>query len=269
MRVFPNTGYAVVKTGNGYFAVTSQFHNTDHKHADDLSFELFDGRRTITDTGVYDKDIGRYRLFARSAEAHSTLTVDGQEWKLKPRSVYGSGITASGQGHGWYAVEGVNPLVRRQRVHHRRLFLYKPGTALIVIDRVRAKTRHRYTRYFHFGPGIELNREGKDRLGLTGGGPAALLETSGRVSAVRGQDPPLQGFQFPAFRTRIPRWSAAYNTRDRNADYVTTISLNPDKPLNAKLVGKVGRKVRLKLSSGQEQAESLVVNRGKRLKIGD
>lgn len=267
MRVFPKTGYAVVKTGKSYFAVTSQFHNTDHKHADDLSFELFDGRRVITDTGVYDKDIGRYRLFARSTVAHSVLTVDGQEWKLKPRAVYGSGITASGQGSGWYAVEGVNPMLRRQRVHHQRLFLYKPGTALIVIDRVRAKTQHRYTRFFHFGPEIDLNKDGKNRLSLTGGGPAGLLETTGHVSVVKGQDPPLQGFQFPAFRTRIPRWSAAYNTRDRNADYVTTISLNPNKPLSAKLVGKVGNKVRLKLSSGKK-AEHLVVKRGKRLKIG-
>ncbi len=266
MHVFKRAGYAVVKQGKNYFAVTDQFHNTDHVSDDDLSFELYDGRRVVTDTGVYDKDIGRYRTFARSAEAHSVLTVDGQEFKLKPRSAFGSGITASGTGSGWYAVEGTNPLLRRQKVSHRRLFLYKPGTALIVVDRVRAKKKHRYTRYFHFGPDIDLNKSAKG-LQLSGGGPKGLLETAGRLSLVKGQDNPLQGWQFPSFRTRVPRWSAAYKTRDRNADYVTTIALNQNKPLNAKLKGKMGKKVKLKLSAAGKPAGKLTVKRGHRLKI--
>jgi Heparinase II/III-like protein/Heparinase II/III N-terminus len=266
MHVFKRTGYAVVKQGQNYFAMTSQFHNTDHKHADDLSFELFDGRRVITDSGVYDKDIGRYRLFARSTEAHSVLTVDGEEWKLKPRSTFGSGIAASGKGKGWYAVEGVNPLLRRQKVSHHRLFLYKPGTALIVIDRVRAKKKHRYTRYFHFGPDINLNKSGKG-LQLSGGGPKGLLETGGHLSLVRAQEDPLQGWTFPAFRTRVKRWSAAYKSRDRNADYVTTFSLNPNRPVSAKLRGKMGKKVDLKLKAAGKSAGRLAVKRGRKLKI--
>jgi Heparinase II/III-like protein/Heparinase II/III N-terminus len=266
LHVFKRGGYAVVKQGKSYFALTDQFHNTDHVSDDDLSFELYDGRRVITDTGVYDKDIGRYRSFARSAEAHSVLTVDGQEFKLKPRSAFGSGITASGSGKGWYAVEGVNPLVGRQKVSHRRIFLYKPGTALIVIDRVRAEKKHRYTRYFQFGPSIDANKSGKG-LQLAGGGSKELLDTKGRLSMVKGQEDPLQGWQFPAFRTRVPRWTAAYKTKDRNADYVTTISLNDKKPVSAKLRGKVGKKVKLKLSAAGKSAGSLVVRRGNKLKI--
>jgi Heparinase II/III-like protein/Heparinase II/III N-terminus len=266
MHVFRKTGYAVVKEGENYFATTDQFHNTDHVSADQLTFELYDGRRVITDTGLYDKDIGRYRRFERSAAAHSVLTVDGQEPKLKPRAAFGGGLTASGTGDGWYAVEGVDPLLRRQRVHERRLFLYKPGTGLIIIDRVRAKTRHRYTRYFHFGPDIDI-AEGKNGLHLNDPAPTGILQAQGKLSAARGQDNPLQGFQFPSFRTRLPRWSVAYTTHGRNADYVSTVSLNPDQPLTAKLRGRVGKRTHLSLRSGGKPVGGLLISRGRRIHI--
>ena len=46
----------------GYLAVTDGFHNTTHKHADELSFELFDhGVPIVNDTGLYHKDPGEIR----------------------------------------------------------------------------------------------------------------------------------------------------------------------------------------------------------------
>jgi Heparinase II/III-like protein/Heparinase II/III N-terminus len=275
IRVLKRSGYAFVKQAGSYLGITSQFHNTDHKHADDLSFELFeDGQRVISDTGVFDKDIGAYRRFERRSEAHNVFTVDGQSFKTKPRRLYGSGITAHGQGRGWYAIEGVNPLVRNLRVHHRRLFLYKPGTALIVVDRVRAASHHTYRRYFHFGPGIDVGtmKRGvmlRDRNRPPAHATLGALSTSkgGAPHLTRGQDNPLQGWEFPDFRKRTPRWSSSFETRGRNADYVTTISLNPAAPISAGLHGKVGKVARVQLRAGGKKAGRLVVRRGRKLRI--
>jgi Heparinase II/III-like protein/Heparinase II/III N-terminus len=276
MRVFKRSGYAFVKEGGSYLGITSQFHNTDHKHADDLSFELFeDGHRVISDTGVFDKDIGAYRRFERRSEAHNVLTVDGESFKTKPRRIYGSGITAHGQGKGWYAIEGVNPLYRNLRTHHRRLFLYKPGSALIVIDRVRAKRRHTYKRYFHFGPTIDVGTTNRGVTLRSGKAQAAGPQPLGAVSSsaggaprlTRGQENPLQGWEFPDFRKRTPRWSASFETTGRNADYMTTISLNPSAPVSARLRGRVGKRTRVQLSAAGQAAGSLVIKRGRKLRI--
>src|SRR5204863_9769461 len=92
-----------------------------------------------------------------SARAHSDLTVDRRGFPiLDPSQAYGSGLIATGQGDGWYAIEGRNPLVRDQGVDHRRLFLYRPGVALVVADRVRSGGEHLYTRHFQLGPDIGI-----------------------------------------------------------------------------------------------------------------
>ena len=62
VRDFRAAGFAFVRAAGadgepGYLAVTDGFHNLTHKHADELSFELYDrGRPIVADTGLYDKD---------------------------------------------------------------------------------------------------------------------------------------------------------------------------------------------------------------------
>ena len=96
-----------------FLAVASAFHNLSHKHADELSFELFDrGYRIVSDTGLYNKDQNRFWKHQRSAQAHSTLTVDQRNFRLRRNRAYGSGIQATGQGAtGWYGIQAHNPLV--------------------------------------------------------------------------------------------------------------------------------------------------------------
>src|SRR5919108_490580 len=109
---------------------------------------------------------GPTRDFVKSAAAHSTLTVDRREFTHGRRFVYGSSLIARGAGAGWKAILGKNPLLRRQDVEHRRLFLYKPGVALVVADRVRSATAHSYDRYFQLGPDIGISAQGSRTLGL-------------------------------------------------------------------------------------------------------
>jgi hypothetical protein len=232
-------GYAVVKdqaTG-GYLVVSASFHTWHHKHADDAGFELYDrNQRIVADTGVYDNTIGRYQRFARSAAAHSVLTVDGQDFlwfwhkhRDKPRP-YGTGIQATGESAGWYAILATNPMLHRQGVDQERLFLYHPGLALIVDDMVRSKRTHRYTRYFQLGPDVSASKRSSSDLSLGGAGTASALQSwaNARTSpaqVVRGRSHPLAGWTYPRLREKRPRDRVSWTTRARNMNAATIFAL--------------------------------------------
>jgi hypothetical protein len=221
-REFGTAGFAFVRaTGPdgdaGYLAVTDGFHNLTHKHADELSFELYDRSRPIvTDTGLYSKDPGPQRDFVLSSQAHSVLTVDGASFPISdPAAAYGSGIEAVGAGDGWFAIEGTNKLLRPLGIDHERLFLYRPGVGLAIIDRVRSDALHDYTRYLQLAPGIDIASEG-DAIRLQGRGFEGRIEDgpvggTSEPQAVRGSRDPLAGLTSPDFREFRARWTLAYS----------------------------------------------------------
>ena len=166
------SGLAVVKQPGAYLAVLSSYFSDAHKHADALTFDLFDrGRRLITDTGLYHKDKDESFAFAHATRAHSVLTVDGEEFPRDGSDTFGSGIVETGKGHGFYAILGTNPGVATQGVEHQRLFVYEPGRALVIVDRVRSDERHRYARFLQFAPGLDVSPAGgREALALRFGG---------------------------------------------------------------------------------------------------
>jgi hypothetical protein len=226
----------------------------------------------VADTGLFDKDPGPERRFVVSASAHSVLTVDGHSFPIDDRSnAYGSGIVASGKGDGWFGIEGMNPLVRTRGVDHHRLFLYRPGIALVIVDRVRARARHRYSRYFQLGAGIAARDRGPSTVALRASGLHGELydapaPRAARRHEIRGRRHPLGGVVSPSFRVFRPRWTLRLDSRARSATYVTTLALD-SRGLRAHLVGEHGSVTRLALT-GPGERNTLRVNRsGSRLAI--
>jgi hypothetical protein len=280
LRAFFGAGFAFVRAAGeagdtGYLAVTDGFHNTTHKHADELSFELFDhGTTVVDDTGLYDKDPGPIRDFVVSNRAHSVLTVDAQDLPIgDPGVAYGSGLLAAGEGEGWYAIEGENPLLERQGVRHRRLFLYRPGTALIIVDDVRSDALHTYTRYLQFHPHVGVRASGPDgsleleAAALNGRVYDLPTDTPTTRSKVRGQKEPLQGWTSPRFRAFHPRWTVAYSDQASTETRAISISLDDD-DLHVRGVHRTGAGIALDLidSSGAGTAVE-VVRDGRTLSI--
>jgi hypothetical protein len=242
MRVFDDAGFAIVRSrgdgGVGYLAVGAGFHNLVHKQADDLGFELYDrDRRLVTDTGLYHKDPGPERDFVLSAAAHSVLAVDGQTFPVADEAnAYGSGIVAGGEGGGWFAIAGRNPLVESQGVRHKRLFLYRPGAALVVVDRVKADGPHTYSRYFQLGPDVEIEPRGARAVALRAGGlDGRLVDAAAGVpltrSEVRARDDPLAGWTSPDFRELVPRWTIQLDSEADDVTHAATIALEPGAPI--------------------------------------
>ena len=255
LRLMKRSGYAVVKEPGSYLAVGASFFNGSHKHSDDLSFQLFEGgHRIVSDGGKFHGDLDRTRRFALSSPAHSVLTADGRSFPREPEEAYGSGILAAGETDGWYAILARNPSLREQGVGHTRLFLYRPGEILTVVDRLRATRPHHYQRYFQLGPDVGIQREGSTLRLASDGFDAGLQDARtsrglAKRTAVSGRKRPLRGWTFPSFRKWVPRWTVEYESKGEDLDHVATFDLQAT-GTNATLVKGPGIGIELRSATG-------------------
>jgi hypothetical protein len=233
MRTFMDTGYAAVRRGGSYLLVSAGYHSHGHKHADELSFVLHEnGVRIVGDTGrygYYENEPGRQH--ARSSSAHNVLLVDGDfTWRGNPS--YGSALVWARAEGEWYAVEGTNPLIEPE-ARHRRLFLYRPSSVLLIVDEVESNEPRTHTRLLHFGASVEL-RPGVKAIELAAPGVRGHLtewsstETAWRIA--EGQiEPRMQGWTFPSDRRWVPVPTVELEGRASAALYATVLSFG-DQP---------------------------------------
>ena len=266
MRVLRGSGIGFVKQEKSYLALLSNYHSEIHRHSDDLSFDLFEsGHRVVSDTGIPDKDFGTPYLFAISNPAHSIVEVDGAEFPRDAANAYGSGIVASGEGSGWYAIQATNPLVSAQGVAHDRTLIYRPGSALIVADRLRSGQNHSYRSYFQYGPDFGLQRTGDDTRLFAGSDQVDVshrsTDPSLGIQTVRGQDDPLLGFVYPGFRDREPRWTETVVAEGSDVDNVTTLSVDRKRRIEATALAPLGDTSTFAISEDGEPASTLTVTR--------
>ena len=167
-----------------------------------------------------------------SNRAHSGLSVDGLDLSIADSGLsYGSGLTAAGGGDGWYAIEGRNRLLRTQGVVHRRLFLYKPGVALVIVDDLDSSLVHTYIRYLQLHPDVTLGDRDQRSIQIEAPGFAgAIYDAAGESRALRtqarGQKAPLQGWSSPDFREFVPRWTLAFADTGASETRALTIALD-------------------------------------------
>ena len=275
LKAFPESGFAMVRRNASYLATTSGFFNLTHKHADELDFDLVDnGVQVVSGPGNYGYDrYAEFRDYQLASHSHSVLVVDGQSFPLDPAQAHGSAIRATGQGAGWHAIEGTNPLVAELGVAHSRLFLYRPGSTLVVVDRVRADAPHRYGRLFQLGADLQAAALSPGTLQLTGPDFAGGLHDEAAASGealrvmVRGRRTPLQGYVFPGFRQLVPRWSVEFASNAEDADYITTFSLAGPRRSGEVLVAD-GTRTQVELTAPGGSTERLsVIRSGRRLSV--
>jgi len=206
MKVFPRTGYAVVKEGGSALIVTAAHHPTAHKHADDGSFCLYEGGRPIVlDSGNpgYEYDSPEF-LYGTSPAAHATICVDGFDW-AKHAPPHGSGMAATAERDGLHALLLRNPHAVFGGGAARRVLVYAPGKLLLAIDDVEATGGHRLSRHVPLAPGLEAKSTELGEVEILDDGSllARLVQVSSaetpaeEVEVVFGRRlPQLGGFRF-------------------------------------------------------------------------
>jgi hypothetical protein len=211
MRAFPETGYAFVRRNGSYLGFTCSYHSYAHKQADELSWVLFEDDHLIVGEASrygYRDEKDPARIYARASHGHNVLIVDDETFPWKDGNHYGSGLLAFGEGEGWYAILGRNPLL--DVVEHRRLLLYRPGELVLVVDEVEAEEEHTIDRRLHFGPDLVASKsEGRIVAEDQDGRQLASLfdasEVPVEISMARGvEEPRMDGWTFPRDLTKVP-----------------------------------------------------------------
>jgi Heparinase II/III-like protein/Heparinase II/III N-terminus len=232
LAAFLDTGYAAVRHGDSMLAVSGAYHAHAHKHADELTWCLYEhGTLLVGDAARYSytDEQAPARVYARSSQAHNVLTLDGNSFPWKDLAPYGSALEAAGAGDGWYAVLGRNPFVQG----HRRVFLYRPGSLLVIVDDLELSEEHRVDRWVHLGRGVSAVRQGprafrllddsQSELGsLTDHSPGPL-----EVTVERGARDPWRGWVFPTELHAEPVDTVALTTRTSRSTLVHAVNLRP------------------------------------------
>jgi Heparinase II/III-like protein/Heparinase II/III N-terminus len=237
LRAFLETGYAFARRNGSYLGLTCCYHTYAHKQADELSWCLFDNGCLVVGEASrygYRDEEDPARIYARASHGHNVLIVDDESFPWRKRTRYGSGLLAAGEGEGWYAFLGRNPLL--EAVDHRRLFLYRPGELVLIVDQVEADEVHTIDRRLHFGPdlvagnsngAIVAKDEDDDVL-------ATLVEGSDvpvEISLARGvEEPRLDGWTFPRDLTKVPSDAVTLRSRITSGILVHGVALTASVP---------------------------------------
>jgi Heparinase II/III-like protein/Heparinase II/III N-terminus len=233
LNALHEAGQAFVRDGESYLAVSAAHHSGAHKHSDDSGLILVENGVTVLGDagrwGYYEDEPDR--AYARSAQAHNVLVVDGEDFGWRDAQPYGSGLVSAGREGGEYTIVVRNPLLLAQGVEHRRVIRYRPGEALTVVDEVDAPEDHEYSRHFHFGPRLEAKEDATGGVALSGAGIASTLADSSeapvKLELVRGRDEPTRlGWAYTGDRKRTAVWTAVLRSRARSATLVATVALN-------------------------------------------
>jgi hypothetical protein len=246
LKVFPGSGWAFVREADSYLIVSAGYHSKTHKHADDLSFCLHErGSLVVTEVGKYGYDEDETRSYALSSRAHNVVLVDGQSILPGRTKPCGSGIRRAAARTGWYAIDATNGTLEATGINHRRMFLFKPGLVLVIIDELSAGEDHTYTRLFHLGPEIEIEQRDA-AVALRGPQFSGWLSEASLRRAVnppiveqrivRGQTAPhLKGWTFPEHGLSQEIYLIEFESTGANELLAATISLTPE-PLDVEVL---------------------------------
>jgi hypothetical protein len=200
---FTRSGYAVVRSlpevppeKQSMLFVMGMMHSYTHKHADDLSFELFEGGRAVLiDSGKYGYVKDSMRKYVESAAAHNTVSLETSE--VTPRTIKPYGSALEPIKHQGDHVEIRGSIRRPGLFHQTRRLLYRPGDFLIVQDVLRSKLSERFVSSLHFAPDLELCLGNQIAMADLGHGRSVrvkLMDADGALEKARGQQNPILGW---------------------------------------------------------------------------
>jgi hypothetical protein len=210
---FSGSGYAVVRSETdapidmaSMLFVTGMAYSDRHKHADDLSFELFEfGRAILIDSGKYGYEVDAMRSYVRSAAAHNTISL--HENAINPRQIEikGSSLGPVEIRNEEFLISG--EIERPDLFRQKRAILYDPGRALTIKDRVTAEREWTFVSSLHLAPDLLPQIDGLGfSVKLDRGRTlrAELLEQDCKIESARGQKEPLLGWATKGYLVMEP-----------------------------------------------------------------
>lgn len=143
---FHRSGYVVVRSGPTQPAAdqasmllfSGMAHGPTHKHADDLSFVLYENRLIFTDAGKYGYNEDAFRDHVISTDGHNTVGLADRAVMPAETRAYGSALARPWVG-GEEAVLAGRVKARADLFDHRRTLRYRPGRSLLIYDELSSR----------------------------------------------------------------------------------------------------------------------------------
>jgi len=186
-----------------------------HGHADSLSFVCSaKGTNWLIDPGTFVYSGERsWRDFFRSTSAHNTVAIDEQDqavavdwfkWRELPQVTLETSVSLPAID---YTVASHNGYARlAEPVVHRRRILFTKTDYWFITDELSGRGRHGVKVFFHFGPGVSVERAEQGWLATKGDQQFLLVPwTSGvEFRVFSGEIAPIQGWYSQDYGHREP-----------------------------------------------------------------
>jgi len=210
---FSRSGYAIVRSlpsepieTTSMLFVTGMAYNNRHKHADDLSFELFEfGRRVFIDSGRYGYNTDDMRRYVLSAAAHNTISLADEPMKPTQIAYTGTQLAPIETSDDGFVISGSIERPRHFRQH--RHFLYDPGRSLTIEDRLSSDRERSFVSSLHLAPDLvpAVDDRGFSVTIRPGVHMRADVHAPDcRIEHVRGQTEPLLGWSTKGYLAMEP-----------------------------------------------------------------
>jgi hypothetical protein len=207
---FTKSGYAIVRSlpsaeQTSMLFVTGMAHATAHKHADELSFELFEfGRLIFVDSGKYGYNNDAMRRYVLSADAHNTVGIDGVEINPDDIEMSGTLLRSIEFRAGKFKIEG--SLKRPWLFQQERQITFDPGRSLRIVDTVSSFWSRTFVSSLHLAPDLSPVLTGTGFKVEVGDHSvtAKLIDDDCKIIQVRGQKEPPLGWISTGYQKATP-----------------------------------------------------------------
>lgn len=197
------SGYAIVRSlpskganKQSMLFVTGMAWRLTHKHADDLSFELYEGGRLIfVDSGKFGYEAHPMRRYVRGAAAHNTISLADSHIGPKDVEMVGTELEPIEHDRAGFTIAGATE--RPGLFSQTRRIAYDPGRSIVIHDELSAEAQRQYASSLHLAPDLLPKVDARGFTADLGSGRlfrAEVDEADCRIESARGQEEPVLGW---------------------------------------------------------------------------
>ncbi|MGG3453183.1 heparinase II/III domain-containing protein [Paenibacillus rhizolycopersici] len=140
----------------------SGYQSSTHKHADDLSFQLYSkGHDIFIDPGMYNYMVGnKIHDYMNSVYAHNTIIVDDQTYSISMFNSNKVGLLSLRKMKGYESVSGYNNIYKGIQID--RTINIIDGNNFLIVDDIVSDDHHKYSQIFHLSNDMDIISLTKD-----------------------------------------------------------------------------------------------------------